>query len=1481
PAAAPRALPRPEPAAAPAPFALPALPELALAGVEVSGVALRVEDRRDGLVEELRLRAEVAPLQIGAASEPAGLSLQLETLACGSLELQGSLRVRPRELRGEVRLQGSALSSAPLARYLRPLGLEPTLAAGALQARASTRLALGPEALGAEAELTELRFEPSRGAAPLVVSGVRLRAPRLTPSEVSVEVVGVERVALEVARRRDGALDLPGLRVLPAPPASSSAAPPSEPSALVEAAESESEGQAPREPSPPAALPTLRLDELSLGRLELRVRDEVEGLDLPLTLRGQLRELSLDPRHRAASEAKPAGFDLWLELPEVVASTHLAGELELATTGAALEGTLGVEGITARALEPLLERAGVRLRFAEAGALGLRYAARVDLGEEVEVGAKLSELALRDAREEWAGLGLLELKGVRLGSSGVDLGQIEVKGPRLKARREADQRLIVAGIELGVAPVATRASVAPLASEGLALDRGRGGEGEGDAAPVTSARPAPASPAQEARGLLPRGLPRVRLGGVRISEVGLVFDDRARAEPQELTLSLRVEIDETVLAKRALDPPLALRVRGSLPEVLDRLALNATLRLSPEQAQLGAGLRLAKLRAGPMAELLPPGVRIEVEDGNLTARLGADVAPVAAGGVAARAVLRELSWRDGERELLRVETASVAARRIDGAAGRFEVDSLRLAGVRTKVELGEAGALRALGVSVTPPAQEPRSEGAPAEEEPSEEPATQEPASEEPARAERTPEEEARAKALVAREARRAAMRLRRSLPYLELGLLDLGLERVEVRRPRAAPVVVKGLRLRSRSPLVLPGADVASAPPLQLHLRGAVAPLVSQISVELDARPFALEPDVEVRWDLDGLQPRGVVQSLPELEGKLIGEADQLRLQGSLRASLRPRRREPFDFRFVQEGFGAQLGINELRVLAGEEVLAGWDGLEVVVDAIRPERLKPGLPRKGPAGLHVSLIELNTPRLRAWRDQSGLHALGFRIPPPPAPPQPAPEAESSPAAPAAEPEPPAPAKPAPQAPQPDPPLVVVERVVARGADVRIVDRSVDPPLFLPLTNLDLSVRGLTSAALYEHRQIQLALELEAGSIPLRGPEPNEAPAWQALRLESQVGLWPKPHGRVRATLRDFQLRNLSGAAGSKGTTIGEGTLDVLAQLRLTTEQDLDVKVLTELADLSVSEGDEGWLREQLKLPLPTNATIVVLRGGKPDFEIPLDPPVFNVEGLNAGKVAGIVSLELTRILSLHIVSVVKNAPLTLLKGLGGAASKIPGLGQGLDTLTGLGGAALNDVPLLGAGERADALRLEFPAAESAPGAGWEGQLAKLCESLDSDTRLRIRHELGRQDLARARQLARVSPRDRVALVQRLRSRESQLLVALERAALRARGHLLAERYQAAEAALAECGRRRRQLGRLQASLDEAYGLLEGNDDPQRRSRQALVAIGEARLRRVVAELERRFPELRERISVAPVGYDARPTHEHGTVHLEPLHDEE
>src|SRR5690606_26953110 len=342
---------------------------------------------------------------------------------------------------------------------------------------------------------------------------------------------------------------------------------------------------------------------------------------------------------------------------------------------------------------------------------------------------------------------------------------------------------------------------------------------------------------------------------------------------------------------------------------LERLAVDAEVALAPERLTAsakveGTGLQLAALQA-----YLPPSLRAEPGARVLGVELAVRADPAEAGGQALALDVRRvrLARTDAEEPELGIGSVEVRVARADPEAGVFAIDVAAVRGIQAEVVQTEDGTAIG-GVCLLARAEERPPEAAPV--------------------AEAAPVEAAAPRAAVA-------------MPDVTVGRLAFEVERLRVRDARdpQRPPIDLTVALSHEEPLHLLAQDLEGLPPQRLTVRGAAAPLLGEIGLDLEAAPFAADPRLVADLRLAGFDPAALCAWVPALREQLDPEASTAReLAVKATAHLRVPRGGLLAFD-PRDGFGAEVDVEEFAVRAAPDAppAFGIGRVHVEVQRIEP----------------------------------------------------------------------------------------------------------------------------------------------------------------------------------------------------------------------------------------------------------------------------------------------------------------------------------------------------------------------------------------------------------------------------------------------------------------------------------------------------------------------------------------------------------------
>jgi hypothetical protein len=809
------------------------------------------------------------------------------------------------------------------------------------------------------------------------------------------------------------------------------------------------------------------------------------------------------------------------------------------------------------------------------------------------------------------------------------------------------------------------------------------------------------------------------------------------------------------------------------------------------------------IRGGALAPYLPAGTTVALEQGEFRGAIQAALAANKEGGHGVSLVVNDLSLRDAAQAdqppLLALGNATVRVQRFDLAGKVIAVDELSTAGLETQVRLEQGGAIRAGAL---------RLEAAPAA-------ARAEPVAQLAAMQSHAATQPAAPPAGAAPTTAPAAAELiaqaRQPLPLVTVEKLDVNVKRITIEdqtRPEAAPLAVADLRVRNTGRIEAAGSDAENRPPAVIETTMRVEPVADSVVVKSTLAPFAAEPVVKVEFSADGVRGDGLTKLVPQLAQRIDGStmtSGSARGQLEVHAKLDRRVWHDLDFTRPLEADVLLSGL-EFRAAPDGPVLAGLS--EVRADKVRVE------PRTG--AVHAKSLEINKPVAMLSRDAEGLHVLGCVIKlsgePEGAPstqPDAQPTASLADATSATPPAPQTAGKPAAE--------IRVDRLLISGLDARFVDTSVEPNLVVPLTGLDVEVRGLSNMALYEERPIRFSALVNSGKVAVRQRDGTMADreVFAQAAANGLVTLYPSPAGWVKSSVSGLELSSLAGAAKQAGVELGGGVLDASADVRLRPGNVMDARTKSTLTDLKLSEAPDGPIKRTLQLPAPLDAVIVALQDPSGAINVPLNVSIKD-GNLTGGAIAGAAVGAFAPI----VATAVASAPLKVVGGAGG--------------LIGMGGGKKQRLP-------EEPVAVGFAAGDATLEHDYDPAIRAVAERMRRDRKMEVtlRHDLGAEDVTRLEPRANPDPADSTNLAYRLRQRKLALLAERAGVAGQAKARLIGGGDDGSAAAtLVRLRALDAQVAQTEDALDHVYDLLRPGAERQaaRRTRAACLEVGQARL---------------------------------------------
>ncbi len=560
PVAEPAADPAADPAAGPAATGA-ALPTIILDELDWRSATLALLDQRQPDAEPLTVEVQTLTGQgLACACDRDEGTANLHVRVPGIADaLRVQLQVTPQaggaHVEGDIELED--LTTTGLARWLAPLGIEPTFATAQLRTDLVADIGGAGENASASGRIANLRFTTGDdlllGLKNLELDDLRLHHEGLKFASVSAAepIVRIER--------SNAAMTVAGLRFGRPSAAPAHTTPPATPQPAT---------PKPGAPAGPARPLVLDTGPITLERATVHLHDtgpnprtSTIGVDLEL---GAIAGTGL------AAFAQPVPFALTVHLDERVEALGLRGQLARTQDQLTVSGTLDGTGIRGTALTRLLPD-GMRSPLAN-GRIGAELEVHIAPGMSA-LDVAVREFALHDGDEELAAIDRIEFVAPQLGSDTVHIEKAVVAGVRAKVEKSA-AGLLVPGLLIADA-------AAPVDGEPAQPNApSPNAPSPAEAAP-TSTEPAtvppPISvPTTRAPGA---GLPALRIDELAVALDELVWHDRTVAGSEPLRTALRIELAAPWRTAEELDEtaPLELRIRGGAAPIVSEIALDLLL----------------------------------------------------------------------------------------------------------------------------------------------------------------------------------------------------------------------------------------------------------------------------------------------------------------------------------------------------------------------------------------------------------------------------------------------------------------------------------------------------------------------------------------------------------------------------------------------------------------------------------------------------------------------------------------------------------------------------------------------------------------------------------------------------------------------------------------------------------------------------------------------------------------------------------------
>ncbi len=560
----------------------------------------------------------------------------------------------------------------------------------------------------------------------------------------------------------------------------------------------------------------------------------------------------------------------------------------------------------------------------------------------------------------------------------------------------------------------------------------------------------------------------------------LDFIDRSMTPAIPTQASVDVDLNDFRFGARDQATPADLKLTAHVAGSVDEFIVTGPVEIAPTVQTAKLDIAGNGIRAGNLAAYLPPGLEVTLKDGRLKSHLDAELRTHPAGGLSGHLLVNGVDWRDGAEgaTLFKVDAAALVVNRID-PENAIDVKEISVQGLETSAERAPSGSIRLLGIALGGPATEPATQPATTVATA----ATTQPggavasaAAPEPAAA-----------PVTGIPAKRVT-----TFPLVTLDKLDINAKRItftDLSRPTSAPLSIADLRLRNLNRIDWLGKDYDSKPATKLQLTCRVEPLIDTVTIDTQVTPFSRQPSLLVDLAVLGIHGDGLTALVPEIRDDIDGSgmADGT-AKGSIELHiLKLDRRSPLEFN-LDRPLEAELGLKgmEFRQSKDGPLLAGLE--EVHFDSMTV--------RGGTGDVRIKSLDVTKPAAHIVRDAEGVRAFGLLYKMPvakAASTQPATTQPSSKPAPV---QAVAAVVPPPKAAPTSRPSneIRIDHLTVSGLDLLVEDRSVTPPLLMPINSLEVEARGASSLLPYDSdKKIRFNALVGSGKVPLAKHKKAEA----------------------------------------------------------------------------------------------------------------------------------------------------------------------------------------------------------------------------------------------------------------------------------------------------------------------------------------------------------------------------------------------------
>lgn len=872
----------------------------------------------------------------------------------------------------------------------------------------------------------------------------------------------------------------------------------------------------------------------------------------------------------------------------------------------------------------------------------------------------------------------------------------------------------------------------------------------------------------------------IELQDLKLDSAELTFIDQSVRPTTTLKPRLSATLKNASLGTDS--EPASFDVNIALPGAVEQMQARGTLLAAPVHQALQVRLQARGIGGELLAPYLPSGTRFNGQHNTLDASLGIDLKKHPQGGSELNLAANDISIQSDADVPpgFFLKEARLQVNRFDLPGKMIDVEQILTTGLIARIEQTDQGLilpLVVLGQSQKPP---------------------------EAMKNKTPPVQPVAGQPLDVDQLIRAAQI---TAPLILIKKLEINADELSLKTPEMAyPLSVRASTIKGQDIRLL-GDKPEQQPPFSVSLKAHVENLVDSVAVETTLQPFSAEPYTGIRVDIEGIRGPQITSLVPSLANQINGSGlTNGRFTCQLDAQLMFTRRGWFGVDLTRD-----IGARSLQVRDTYLTEADQQRPLLGVDQVNVEQLRIS---QNPTQLTIKSIDIVRPSAHLWRDREGIHLAGmmYRLPTgaqPETQPEPIPNQASEP--------PPSAAQAAAEVVQAvDQQFsdLTIQTLTVSGCDFLIEDRVGTPLTRLPLTGLDLEIKGLTTRALRQELPVRFSAFAESGKVPFFNPDGSEtAPRelFAQFMASGMLQLYPQPKGWIKTSLSGWDLRSVRGIAQQIGIEIGQGTLDFSADVRMDGSDTFEARLFPTLNSIRIKDSPDGKLARLFQLsaaPAPLDVLIVTAEDADGALSLPTKVP-YRTGQLDVGTI---------------IRSAAGSVGAQLIKAFAAVPTKALSL-VGID---------------LGREKDLSPVTIEFDPGESTLTPDQIEKIDQITDRLRKDPTLQIalEHRLSSSDYELVNRRANPDPVDASALAIRLREQKQDLQKRLVELSTQFRLALAAQDQEWAAQLQGQLQSVTEQLSRTEDALDDAFELIRPGADrvSERRAKSAALELARWRI---------------------------------------------